>query len=177
MVALKRIDEQVGNVTITQKEMPNGETRTRTKFLDGTTSSLTTMGDWPCNESLPWQEAHYHVGLIEDYLVLEGWICIVACRLGERPIYMTYRAGTHSRIDPDIAHSVLLGPHTMLVTATHGSPVGNPEKKGNDWWPYPDIDTLIEQDMQGPVGFFIKAMAMGIGSRNTDELDDIEYPR
>lgn len=36
---------------------------------------------------------------------------------------------------PNEYHLVLLGPETIIQITTYGSPVGNPEREGLDWWP------------------------------------------
>ena len=172
MDTLGRSQWQVGGVDVTKKVMPNGEKRTRIGLPGGMAISITEMVVYSLDISpLPWQNAHFHKGLTEDYLVLKGWAFFASSFSGEAPRYEMCHIGSHIRVDPERAHCVLLGPGTLLQTTVHESPIGNPEKKGNDWWPCFDFDARIAQEIV--YDWFLG----GLKTVRLRELDDIEYPR
>lgn len=156
----ERIDGTVGGVDFTQKVMSNGEKRTRMRLPSGVVTTITEMSDYLLDvPTLPWQESHFHKGLIEDYLVLNGWILLAEfwypC---ESPRYSIKTAGTHVRIGHGVAHNVLPGPGAVFQSTTSGIPVGNTDRKENDWWPYNWLDTRIS----GDTGSIIHPILQGV---------------
>jgi hypothetical protein len=111
------------------KEMPNGEERYSVKMLDGSGWILTLAG-----ETGGWQNAHYHKGVRETYIVQFGWLAFATC--DEHSVYHLniYRPGGVVTATPGEQHNVYLPSGALVHTVKHGASVGNPAKKGNDWW-------------------------------------------
>lgn len=63
-----------GEVSV--KSMLNGETRWRMRLDDGLTTTITRMPEWRWEDGIPWQSAHYHKGLTEQYMIIHGWAII-----------------------------------------------------------------------------------------------------
>lgn len=148
MTVLDRSDWMVDGVLITRKKMPNGETRTRMKLPDGTATIFTEMEEYSWDKSsLPWQEPHFHKGLTECYLVVKGLVCVIDFFSDNKkpPRCTRYTIGQHFKMWPGQAHCILLSPSAILQTTRYGSPIGNPEKEGKDWWPYPELDSFISR--------------------------------
>ena len=147
----ERSDHDLGFAQVTQKVMPNGEVRTRMKLPDGLSTTITHMPNWKWEDDIPWQEAHFHKGLTEDYLVLAGWVCIMVLSDNDvsyvRCLHHHYvpNAKAHVRIDSGIPHCVLLGPDAVLSTVIRGVSIGNASKNGNDWWPYHGFEKIISR--------------------------------
>lgn len=123
----------------TWKHMENDEHRRRTVFSNGLSVSSTELAHYEVSdEKLPWQGGHHHRGKMELYFLISGWAAFV----------WTDVTGVHWEIlrDPTDTisflqgcdHNVLLGPNSHIGTAIFGEPIGNPERKGNDWWPAPN---------------------------------------
>ncbi len=142
MKAIERIDEEMPDGTIfTKKKMDNGEVRTRVKYKNGFSISGTESSYWsPGDNGYPWQDSHFHVGLIEVYTQIEGWSVYIF----QDPISnviesrILKNSGDTIVFRPGVPHSVLLGPGAIISTQLFGEPVGNPDRKNNDWWPVSD---------------------------------------
>ncbi len=118
-------------VELTGKVMPNGETRRRVRLGDLTLHVTTSVEGG-------WQDAHYHKGVTEHYLVVKGRMAGAwqEHRGDETLKYVTLvETGETVTTDIDERHNVYLYPDTTIVTVVFGSPIGNVEKGGNDWWP------------------------------------------
>lgn len=119
----------------TKKFMENGEVRTRLVVSDGTRMSHTEMCDYDISAGdLPWQDAHLHQGLIEQYTLIEGWAYFISEYDAAVTSHCT-RIGETIKFAPGVPHVVLLGPNAKITTVLFGTPVPNPERKGEDWWP------------------------------------------
>lgn len=119
----------------TYKTMPNGEERRRIHFSDGPTASITTQINWvPDGEPLPWQAAHYHMGLFETYLLVSGWVYVVWIDQNVKTSCLK-EPGQTLTFKPAIQHLVLPGPKSVILTSTYGDLVPNPDRGNNDWWP------------------------------------------
>jgi mannose-6-phosphate isomerase-like protein (cupin superfamily) len=131
----KRFDTSFPGGLLTQKVMPNGETRTRLKFKTGLISTVTQMPEWKWEDGIPWQEAHFHKGLTERYVVLSGWMAYVleVVPAGYTPHQV--RAGELITFGSGQEHLILLSPGAVVLTTLMGNPVGNPERENQDWWP------------------------------------------
>lgn len=82
-----------------------------------------------------WQNAHYHCGIRETYIVERGEMAF-AVRLPDGDcVVQVYGPGTVVTSQPEIAHNVYLFAGAAIHTVKHGEPVGNPEKGGADWYP------------------------------------------
>ena len=127
------------------KEMENGEERRRVTFPFGARVSETSASEWnPATDTFPWQDAHYHQGLTEHYLVQFGWAGFLFLK-GDQPVWEILKDGQHIVFLPLVPHVVLMGPGSVMVTITVGEPMGNPDRKGDDWWPYDDPILAIER--------------------------------
>jgi hypothetical protein len=96
-----------------------------------------------------WQNAHYHGGpqaldgrgFHEHYVVHEGWMAVAMLDPRDsRPFIMIIEVNGQISFRPGEAHNIYLPPHAVISTVKSGEPVGNPEKKGNDWWPQDRLD-------------------------------------
>lgn len=132
-ITLKLLGEQL---ELTAKRMPNGELRQRVRFDDGLAVSITKAAE------NGWQDAHHHEGLVEYYFVLEGWMFLVLHEDVDDAEYQTQwiPGGEMVEIALQTPHNVFLEEGTKILTFLLGEPVGNPERKGNDWWPDEDVD-------------------------------------
>lgn len=112
--------------------MENGEKRFRLRAPDGRNYIRTEAGP----EGV-WQNAHHHHGVRETYIVERGWICVAEQSAGG-PSVRTYREGEVFTSEPYVDHNVFMPPGAVIHTVQHGEPIGNPDRKGNDWWPAPE---------------------------------------
>ena len=124
--------------TYTRKVMPNGEERTRMRFATGPATVITRSPDWKPNDGndLPWQEAHYHEGLTEVYILMRGWAQFIWLN-PKAGVSRLEVPGTTLTFQPRIPHLVLLGPGAEISTLLFGLSVPNYERNNNDWWPVP----------------------------------------
>ena len=147
MEVTKRVDEELPDGTLyTKKVMENGEERTRIIFPGGMSISTTVADDWsPQLKVMPWQDPHFHGGyvaeggLTEVYTQVEGWSAYIW--QGENGVLARVildKAGETINFKPRVPHRVLLGPKAAISTQVFGVPVGNPDRKNNDWWPAQD---------------------------------------
>ena len=132
----ERSDVDLGFAGVTRKVMPNGQMRIRTKLANGVTTTVTEMPRWDSKDCIPWEEEHFHQGLIEHYLIISGRAVITHSDGGFGIEFLREEGFSASRrFVPGISHLVLLGPGCIIQTTTKGVPVGNPDKSNNDWWP------------------------------------------
>jgi hypothetical protein len=108
---------EVHQVWAVHHEMaPAGELRFRLSSADGTRYIRTVR---PLGSSGDWQDAHYHMNVLETYIVQTGWIAFVeaidgknsARRLGPADI-VTTRPGVH--------HNVYMSAGAVIHTVKHG---------------------------------------------------------
>lgn len=119
----------------TFKQMPNGEERRRLVTPSGGRMSETVGPNWkPVSGELPWQDNHYHCGLTEHYIVRHGWAVFLFIENKEKK-WRRLEAGGHIFFEPMIPHVVLMGPEAVIATVLVGTPIGNPDRNGEDWWP------------------------------------------
>jgi oxalate decarboxylase/phosphoglucose isomerase-like protein (cupin superfamily) len=130
------------------KLMTNGEYRHKlTHRYDESAYIRTESG-----EQGAWQNSHYHKGVRETYIVQSGWMAFAVVGISGKyhvDIYRPSELITSSLLQH---HNVYLPAGAVIHTVKHGSPVGNPDKKWNDWYPaHSDFDTwtkgLDEQDI------------------------------
>lgn len=133
-------------VKITAKRMPvTNEFRLRRVYQNGLIVTDTKASFYDAEKQLLWQKAHSHHAKCEIYEVrrVGSWVFFVWIEDGE----MRNRLLT----DPDdvvifnagIEHLVLPGSRAHFRTYINPAesvrkPVGNPDRKGNDWWPSKD---------------------------------------
>jgi hypothetical protein len=132
-------------VSYTYKQMPNGECVRRIVIGDGDDHariSHTKAPHWDKKKRpYPWQQAHYHEGLTEHYLVLAGWMYVVSYDAGGIISGHYVHAKDSEYFGPREQHCILLSSDAEIVVVTTGVPVGNSDKGGNDWWPADDALT------------------------------------
>lgn len=121
--------------------MGNSELRVRCIHLDGSGYIRTES---PSANLLAWQNAHYHKGIRETYIVQQGRMAFASGTSG----LMTVRllsAGDVITAIPGQQHNVYLFEGTVIHTVKDGISVGNPEKGGADWYPATeDFDRLTK---------------------------------
>jgi hypothetical protein len=143
MQVITREDREFGEGYVyTKKVMKNGEKRSRLKLPDGTSVSKTIAKKWSAaTKNMPWQDAHFHGGrakqggLVEVYTQLSGWSVYVWKDRFTLYYQLSDQPGEEITFEPRVQHVVLLGPQAIIKTHRSGTPVGNPSRKGNDWWP------------------------------------------
>lgn len=125
--------------------MPTGEERWRLRpkspFLVTFASHL-TLG-----ASGGWQEAHFHTGLEERYLVLYGKVGFVK-RSRDPGSQDSIEYGLMTPDDgpfsfaPSEEHNIFVAPGAEFATfqLRAGQSIPNPDRKGEDWWPATKFD-------------------------------------
>ena len=88
----------------------------------------------PADKEPAWQNAHYHKGIRETYIVERGMMVFASITKGGVHVVKTYAAGDVVTSKPGISHNVYLFPGTAIHTVKHGVLIGNPEKNGADWY-------------------------------------------
>ena len=112
------------------REMDNGELR----------FSLTVRGSgyvWTESSKArgEWQNAHYHLGVGELYIVQYGRMAFVTQSAdGTRHVRILLPGDMVATVTGE-HHNLYLFPDSGIHTVKHGMPVGNPEKNGADWYP------------------------------------------
>ncbi len=149
MEVIKRTDEELPDGSVyTNKVMSNGEIRTRMVFTNGVSVSQTKAENWSAGlGDMPWQDAHYHGGLIEVYTNIEGISVYVWQEEGGSVLHsILEEPGETLVFKARVPHIVLLGPKARISTLLFGDPVGNSGRKNNDWWPVADdfIKSTVE---------------------------------
>ena len=111
--------------------MPNGELRVRCMQDSGSGYIWTEP---PKDKKPGWQNAHYHLGSIETYIVERGMMAFVSESKGEIHVCLLEAGGVITSV-PGNQHNVYLFAGSAIHTVKHGKAVGNPEKGGADWYP------------------------------------------
>jgi len=111
-----------------------GEQRYSVEMSDGSKWILTVAG-----KNGGWQNAHFHKGLWETYVIQSGFIAF-AEDTGQNMSVDYHCIGDVVSSVVNKAHNVWMSPGAVIHTVKAGEPVGNPDKKGNDWWPAPALD-------------------------------------
>jgi mannose-6-phosphate isomerase-like protein (cupin superfamily) len=135
MSALTVEDLKQLSITTSAQRMDNGEIRAR--LMVGASGYIWTES--PKDQKPTWQNAHYHMGVRETYIVERGMMAMVEqARDGSRTmqLYKQYDVVTTM---PSVAHNVYLFPGSAIHTVKHGTAVPNPERGDADWYPA-DVD-------------------------------------
>lgn len=86
-----------------------------------------------------WQNAHYHKGLLETYIVQTGSIAFAYINPvdGEYKL-ATYSAGETVTTETNVSHNIFMFPGAILHTVKHGIAVANQAKADQaDWYEAP----------------------------------------
>lgn len=138
-------------LTVKHKVMENGEERCSFALRDGGECIITIAA-----KTGGWQNAHYHggpnaliglsdEGLHEHYVVYSGWMAVAMWgdKAGGQLLEIyTVKANDSLMFQPGVEHNIYLPAGAVIFTIKTGTPVGNPEKKGNDWWSDDKLDTV-----------------------------------
>ncbi len=118
------------------RQMPNGEYRFYFNMPDDSAYVRTEAGDTGA-----WQNAHFHKGVRETYIVQAGWMAFATLSPDGDPILRVYRSGGVVSSQPGEQHNVYLPQGAVIHTVKHSDAIGNPEKGGADWYDAdPDFD-------------------------------------
>ena len=112
--------------------MDNGELRIRCMHEDGSGYIRTEP---PENQKPKWQNAHFHKGVRETYIVQKGLMAFASESPEGKMSIMLYEAGDVVTSVPYHQHNVYLYAGAVIHTVKHGEPVGNPQKGSTDWYP------------------------------------------
>lgn len=116
--------------------MPNGEQRFRFTCAADGTGYIRTEGVGDSG----WQNAHYHEGLIETWMIQRGRI-LFACEKDGRRRVEAYGPGDVLSSEPGVPHNMALYGDAVTHCVKHGVAVGNPQRNGADWYPTsPEFD-------------------------------------
>ena len=113
--------------------MPNGERRIRFRAPDDTAYIRTEAG-----ADGGWQNAHFHKGVRETYIVQSGTMIFATIMPDGSYGIVVYKPGEVVSSEPGTAHNVFLPTGAVIHTVKHGVAVGNPDKGAADWWPADD---------------------------------------
>jgi len=84
------------------------------------------------------KRGHYHRGLLEVYTVHSGEIRILYRdqygRFEQVILSHQYADACCFEVQKGVCHAISQGPCAVFTTQTIGTPVGNPERNGNDWY-------------------------------------------
>ena len=116
------------------KQMPNGEIRASIEF-GGLVTIITLL---PKDATSKWQDPHFHRGIAETYVVGEGAVLLVDI-VERRTRVRRYTSGNSFTVLPNTHHNIRISSGTVISTTKHGTPVPNPERKGKDWYPSPEL--------------------------------------
>ena len=116
-------------ITTGSQEMPNGEIRHRLMHEDGSGYIRTEAGP-----DGAWQNAHYHRGVRETYIVQKEWMAFATLMEDGSFEVHIYFPGEVISSELDQHHNVYLPAYAVIHTVKHGEAVGNPDKNGADWY-------------------------------------------
>ncbi len=123
-------------VVVDGRIMDNGEKRFSLKV--GGVGYIWT--EPPDDKAPGWQNAHYHAGLRETYIVERGTIALAYNyrfdgRSDFRNLVEIFNQGDMFTVEPLEQHNVYLFAGSAIHTVQHGTPVPNPAKtSGVDWY-------------------------------------------
>lgn len=128
---------QVLGIDVSGKAMETGERRARLKAF-GLTSNITDRTAEDCKPG--WQDAHFHKGMWEVYTCAVGRIALVVMPKGPGMHSVTVcNPGESLHIDALAEHNVYVFEGAKFFCNQfqfdNSEGVGNPDRKGNDWWP------------------------------------------
>ncbi len=120
-------------LTLSANQMENGELRFRMIAPDGSGYIRTVAG-----QHGGWQNAHYHEGVMETYVVQSGWMGFVqVVSLDEVSMLaeiLVLKVGQAITTKPQVAHNIYLPAGAVIHTVKYGTEVPNP-LKGADGYP------------------------------------------
>ena len=116
-------------ITTHSQTMDNGEARHRMMHEDGSGYIRTEAG-----LEGAWQNAHYHKGVRETYIVQTGWMAFATMTPDGDYSLVIYQAGGVVSSQPGEHHNVYLPAGAVIHTVKHSDAIGNPEKGGADWY-------------------------------------------
>ncbi len=127
---IKRFDitEEVG-CSADGRIMENGERRLRMRLPNGSVYIYTDQSVGA------WQNAHHHKGLVEIYIIQDGWIVVAECTRDDMHVVKSYGAGDIFTSVLEVDHNVFVPKGTVFHTVQYGKPIGNPDLSGRDWYP------------------------------------------
>ena len=134
--------EEIG-ILVSVVEMDNGELRVRCMQESGSGYIWTEP---PSDDQPSWQNAHFHKGVRETYIVQRGMMAFA--EKSEKGAYNVelFCKGEIVTSSLGCQHNVYLFAGSAIHTVKHGTPVGNPEKGGADWYPADsDFDNWTKQ--------------------------------
>jgi len=121
--------------------MPNGESRTKMKFFDGSEYILTSRAE--CADGA-WQNSHYHKSISETFVVQKGLVAS-AHFINKALSLEFYHVGEVFTFRTNEPHNIYLFGGAIIHTVKQG------ESRGRDWHASPELDALTkdlsEQDI------------------------------
>jgi mannose-6-phosphate isomerase-like protein (cupin superfamily) len=123
-------------ITFPSVKMSNGEYRFRCTDTQGYGYALTKM---PLTSS-GWQSSHYHKGVVETYIVQQGWIGFAKQLPNEECDVRVYRKGSVVTTEVNQSHNIYMSAGAVIHTVKHGDAVVE-----NDWFADPDLDAKTKQ--------------------------------
>ena len=130
-ISIEEAKEKYGITTEFYVMPTNEEARFRLNSDDGTAYVRTETKD----EAEGWQNAHYHRGLSETYIVQKGEILFVEFKNNEI-FCQIYKQGEMFTIAKNVPHNVYMMKKSIIHTIKHSEPVFHPKKleEKADWW-------------------------------------------
>jgi|GEM_PF-3193128 len=92
-----------------------------------------------------WQNAHFHKGLTETYVVQQKWM-VAATHWNGLPLkrpnsVQKFNKSKIVSFAPGLQHNIYLPEGALIHTIKTGKAVSNPDKQsGADWWEAEDLD-------------------------------------
>lgn len=122
-------------ISCNHEVMPNGETRARMSFPDGSAYILTSREH--C-ETGAWQNSHYHGKVYETYIVQEKWVALARLINGNHLNLEVFGIGESFTVKPWVHHNVYLPAGAITHTVKYG------ESVGKDWHESRELDALTK---------------------------------
>ncbi len=125
--------------------MPNGERRYTLKASDGSGYICTVAG-----ATGAWQNAHFHKGVVETYIVQQGWMGFVEITSPKTARIRVLQVGQSICSQTEKGHNVYLPAGAVVHTVKFGQEVKNPEKDA-DWYAAPEAfdvwSKMLDEDV------------------------------
>ena len=118
-------------ITFPSVRMDNGEYRFRCSDRQGYGYALTKM---PLTAS-GWQNSHYHKGVVETYIVQQGWIGFARLLPNEECDVRVYKKGGVVTTNVNQSHNIYMSAGAVIHTVKHGDALVE-----DDWFADPDLD-------------------------------------